>query len=131
MSNDSTSNNDDESLQEKGMKLFSEMDTDGDGCVSGIEVMNWLNKKGVVSDFCTVAAIMKFFDSDGDGQITLEELISKNQEGQLGDGMAYFPGKIKEIAPCLGYFANNKSCTNDNRKSLKKKSDIAKFLGEF
>ena len=52
------------------------MDTDGDGCVSAIEVMNWLIKNGVESDFRTVAAIMKYFDSDGDGHITLDELIS-------------------------------------------------------
>ena len=113
------------------MKLFSQMDADGDDCVSGIEVMNWLTKNGVESDFGTVAAIMKYFDSDGDGHITLEELISKNQERQLGNGMAYFPGKINTIAPCLGYFANNISGTTDKRKSLKKKSDIAKFLGEL
>ena len=131
MSADSSCNNNDEDLQEKGTKLFSQMDTDGDDCVSGIEVMNWLIKNGVESDFGTVAAIMKYFDSDGDGHITLEELISKNQEGQLSNGMAYFPGKINEIAPCLGYFASNKSGTKDKRKSIKKKSDIAKFLGEF
>ena len=131
MSNDSSCNNNDEVLHEKGMKLFSQMDADGDDCVSGIEVMNWLTKNGVESDFGTVAAIMKYFDSDGDGHITLEELISKNQERQLGNGMAYFPGKINTIAPCLGYFANNISGTTDKRKSLKKKSDIAKFLGEL
>ena len=131
MSDDSSCNDNDEGLQEKGMKLFSQMDTDGDDCVSGIEVMNWLMRNGVECDFGTVAMIMKYFDSDGDGHITLGELISKNQEGQRGNGMAYFPGKINEIAPCLGYFANNKSGTIDKRKSLKKKSDIAKFLGEF
>ena len=91
--NDST----DDGLQEEGSKLFSKIDTDGDGEISGIEVMNWLTKNGVEPDFGIVTAVMKYCDRDGDGHITLEDLINRNQEGQFGIGMAYFPGKKTKL----------------------------------
>ena len=121
----------DDGLQEEGSKLFLQMDTDGDGELSEIEVMNWLTKNGVEPDFGIVAALMKYFDRDGDGHITLEDLINRNQEGQFGIGMAYFPGKVNEVAECFGTFAKNENGTKNKRKSLKKKKDVNKFLGKL
>ena len=127
----SSDDNDEEDLQEKGLEVLSQMDTDGDGCVTGIEVMNWLTKLGAEADFGMVAAIMRYFDDDGDGNITLDELTSRNQESKLGVGMTCFPGKIEEAAPDFVDLIKNDILTSRKTGLPKKKCDVQKFLSKI
>ena len=53
------------------------MDTDGDGCVTAVEVTNWLTKNRIKPDFGIVSAIMKYFDIDGDGTISSQVIRKK------------------------------------------------------
>ena len=125
LADSSADNNDDKSSRD--FQLFSEIDADGNGEVTGVEVMKWLTKNGVEPDFGIVAAIMKYFDVDGDGHITLEEVTSRTKERQLSGGMAFLPGKMKEVAPILGDIASKTVGTSSKRRI----SDLPKFLGEF
>ena len=121
----STGNNDDKSSRD--FELFSQIDADGNKEVTAVEVTKWLTKNGVEPDFGIVTAIMKYFDVDGDGHITLEEVKSRTQERKLFGGMAFLPGEMKEVAPILGDIAA-KAVGNSVKRRI---SDVQKFLGKF
>ena len=104
------------------------MDTDGDGCVTAVEVTNWLTKNKIQPDFGIVSAIMKYFDIDGDGQISLSEIASRSHEATLTGGMNCLPGQIKEKTPCLQRLLSNKPDTSTH---VHKIMDVAKFLGKY
>ena len=126
MSSDSSASDNGEKSSQR-IQLFSQIDADGDGEVTGIEVMKWLTKNGVKPDFGIVAAIMQYFDVDGDGRITIDEIASRNKERHLSGGMACLPGKMKEIAPILSGIKSKEAGTPVKRRI----SDVQKFLGAF
>ena len=64
---------------------------DNDGSISAIDIIKWLQKMGVEREFDVVTAIMQHFDLDGNGKITSEEIMKKNQELDLVGGMMCLP----------------------------------------
>lgn len=112
--------------------LFTEIDEDGDGTITDIELIRWMKKSGVEVDFGTTAAIMKFFDGDGDGHITLEEIEQKNKHKELTAGMVCLPPSVNEKVPVISKLLEE----DDNPVQLrsnksKKKKDILGFLGKL
>ena len=102
------------------------MDADGDGSVTALELTKWLTARGVRPDFGLVSAIIKYFDIDGDGHITLDEIISRSHDNQLNGGMNTLPGEVKKKTPCILRLISNQSGTSTH---VKKILNVAKFLG--
>ena len=115
-------------------RLFAEIDADGSGDITDIELINWMKKKNLKVDFATTAAIIQFFDSDGDGHVTLEEIEAKNKENQLSAGMMCIPPGANENTSVVSNFF--RSLSNEQvlrrrkmNRSVKKKKRVLEFIG--
>ena len=106
--------------------LFTEIDSDGDGYITGIEILKWMKKMNMEHDFGTVAAIMKYFDADGDGRITVEDVLQKNDPNNLTGGMSCLPSPLKGIISIPSDFVAERNAKPQPRK---KTENVLEFLG--
>ena len=106
--------------------FFAEIDADGDGYITGIELLKWVKKMNVEHDFGTVAAIVKYFDSDGDGLITLDEMREKVATNSLTGGMHCLPCPLRGIKVMS---SESGSSPNHLSQRQKRTKDVLELLG--
>ena len=114
-------------------RLFAEIDEDGSGDITDLELINWMKKNNIEVDFGTTAAIIQFFDSDGDGHVTLREIESKNKENELSGGMMCLPTLLNDNVPVVSKFlssvSNEPKLRRKMNRSVKKKKRVLEFIG--
>ncbi|VDK32548.1 unnamed protein product [Dibothriocephalus latus] len=62
------------SFSKSVMAMFKELDTDGSNKVSAAELATMLKEMGSSLDIKAVERLVKKFDANGDGELSLEEL---------------------------------------------------------
>ncbi len=120
--------------------MFDEIDADNSGDITEIELFDWLKMNNVEVDLCTAAAIIQFFDIDGDGTITFEEVTEKNKGREFGAGMFCLPTGINDKVPSK-FFEPERGISSKihffeesvqlrKKRPLKKKKNVIHFLGK-
>ena len=109
--------------------MFDEIDADNSGDVTEVELFDWLKMNNVDVDLCTAAAILQFFDSDGDGKVTFEEVQEKNKDRELRAGMMCLPTGPTDNVPSNFFEPEGESVQLRRKRTLKKKKNVVHFLG--
>ena len=95
-----------------------------------MELFNWLKKNNVNVDLGTATAVIQFFDNDGDGNVTFEEVKEKSKGSTLSAGMRVLPTGIQEHVPSNTHQPERGDVQLRRKRTLKKKKKVAHFLGK-
>ena len=114
----------------KDSAVFDEIDADGSGDITEVELFDWLKKNNVNVDLGAATAIIQFFDIDGDGNVTFEEVQEKSRGSRLNAGMRVLPTGIQEHVPSNTHQPERGEVQLRRKRTLKKKKKVVHFLGK-
>ena len=81
-------------------------------------------------DLGAIAAIIKFFDDDGDGNITLQEIERKGENAELSAGMMSLPTDMNNKV-LTRILTNNEFASPKKSKRNIDKDTVLDFLGKL
>ena len=79
--------------------------------------------------FDEIVLFVKYFDMDGDGKITMDEIEAKIQESNLAPGMSHVPQEILDFSPSIYNILAKRTEDTQSPKKKEKKNFLA-FISE-
>ena len=110
--------------------MFDEIDADNSGDITEVELFDWLKRINLDVDLGTATAIIQFFDTDGDGKVTFEEVKEKNSGREFSPGMMCLPTGVNNTVPTKFFESEGESVQLRRKRTLKKKKNVIHFLGK-